>query len=65
MDGVDSEIYMISMYMNMNCFYSQVDTATTNTPNMLDSAWFQARLDQLCATGDIADAERRIYESNS
>ena len=33
-----------------------------NVPNVLDTTWFQERLDQLCASGDIADAERRIYD---
>ena len=63
MDSRYSEIDMLSRYMNVkvNCFYIQVDTATTNITNMLDNAWFQARLDQLFVIGDIADAEKRIY----
>ena len=29
---------------------------------MPDIAWFQARLEQLCAIGDFGDTKRRIYD---
>ena len=39
-DGIYAETDMVSRYMNVkvNCFYSQVDTATKNVPNMSDIA---------------------------
>ena len=55
---------IVNKYMNVevNSFYSRVDTATTDVANMSDIARFHARLDPLCVTGDIADAKRRIYD---
>ena len=47
MDNIYSEIYTVSRCMNVkvNCFYSQVDTTTTNVANMSDWPWFHTRLD--------------------
>ena len=50
MDNMYSEIDMVSGYINLkvNCFYKQVDTATTDVANTWDTVRFHARLNQLC-----------------
>ena len=64
MDNIYSEIDMVSRYINLNvnCFYKQVDTATTDVANMWDTAWFLARLDRFFVVGNIADTEKRTYD---